>query len=193
MWQCTDVGLIAPDKVRPKKTYGQNFLANTGTISRVVNAILDTRPKGILEIGAGRGEITIPLALQVQEIVAVEIDTGLCSILKDRLKGLGLSHVEVINGDIMEMELEGVIKEGFSVVGNLPYYISTQILFKLEGYRSRIDKGIFMLQREVAERICAGPGDSCYSSLSLLIQYESTPKLLFHLKPSAFWPRPKVG
>lgn len=178
--------------ISPKKAYGQNFLINKGAIDKIVDVISENKPTHILEIGPGRGELTIPLANRVPYITAVEIDVSLFKLLEEKIKELNLQNVRLILGDFLKQNFDEILQENALVIGNLPYNISTLIIEKLEKVKERIQKAILMLQREVAQRLCATPGSKAYGSLSVLIQYQAKVEMLMKLKSGSFWPRPEV-
>lgn len=178
--------------IHPKKGYGQNFLINKGAIDKIVDIISEYRPNHVLEIGPGRGELTIPLANKIPYITAVEIDVSLFRLLEQKIKEFNIRNVRLIHGDFLRQDLNEILQDDTLVIGNLPYNISTLIIQKLENAKDRIEKAIIMLQREVAERLCANPGGKAYGSLSVLVQYQAKVQMLMKLKSGSFWPRPKV-
>lgn len=178
--------------IYPKKGYGQNFLINKGAIDKIVEIISENRPTYVLEIGPGRGELTIPLAYKVPHITAIEIDASLFRLLEEKISDLGIMNVKLLLGDFLKQDLEDILQKDTIVIGNLPYNISTLIIERLEKAKDRIQKAILMLQREVAQRLCATPGSKSYGSLSVLVQYQAKVEMLMNLRSGSFWPRPKV-
>lgn len=173
---------------------GQNFLIVDWVPRQIADAAgLDERC-AVLEIGPGIGPLTQQLALRAGRVVAVELDSALLPILSETLAQF--SNVEVIPGDIMKLELPSLLAHrfsGFSVkaCANLPYNITTPVLSRL------LESGCFqsitvMIQREVAQRICAAPGDSECGAFSLFCQYHARCELLFEVPPDCFLPAPKV-
>ncbi len=150
----------------------------------------------MLEIGPGIGTLTQYLASSARKVVAVEIDGALIPILKDTLRDY--SNVEVIHSDILKIDLKELIREqnqgrAIKVVANLPYYITTPILMELLEKRISITSITVMVQKEVAKRMCQGPGSKDYGALSLAVQYYSEPSVVANVPPNCFLPRPKVG
>jgi 16S rRNA (adenine1518-N6/adenine1519-N6)-dimethyltransferase len=176
----------------PKKRFGQNFLVDRGTINKIIGIISQEQPEHVIEIGPGRGEVTLPLAKVVPKVTAIELDQELIGILRERVEEEGVKNIHLVHGDILTTELEGFMEDVPLIFGNLPYNIATQILLRLEGMKKRPKKAIFMVQKEVAERICAAPGSRAYGALSVLVQYFSHARRLFHVKRSCFWPSPEV-
>ena len=180
------------EPIRAKKRLGQHFLNNPSLARRVV-AGLNLEPEdAVLEIGCGTGALTRHL-VDRGLYIGVELDTVLCSRLQQRYGGPG---IEFLNRDILTLDLGRLrnrfASNGFRVVGNLPYAISSPILQHLAGYGDVIDLAVVMLQAEVAERLVAKPGGRAYGVLSLIIQYYFRAEPLFTVFPQAFKPRPKV-
>jgi 16S rRNA (adenine1518-N6/adenine1519-N6)-dimethyltransferase len=180
--------------MRPRRRFGQHFL-QPGWTPRVIDAMAFGPGDRVLEIGPGRGALTRPLAGCVASLVAVEIDRDLAADLRRRLG----ERVRVIEGDFLDMSADtlfGAADSGaWRVVGNLPYNVSTPILFRLlELARSdrRLLDGTLMLQREVAERVASPPGTRQYGVLSIMVQLEADIDVLLTLPPGAFRPAPKV-
>ena len=180
--------------MKPRRRFGQHFLQPAWT-SRVLHAMAFGPGDRVLEIGPGRGALTRPLAGSVASLTAVEIDRDLAADLRLRLP----ERVRVIEGDFLEMSADtlfGAAESGaWRVVGNLPYNVSTPILFRLlELARSdwRLRDGTVMLQREVAERVASPPGTRQYGVLSIMVQLEADIDVLLTLPPGAFRPAPKV-
>ena len=186
--------LLARHGFRFSKSMGQNFLIADWVPRQIADAAgLDERC-AVLEIGPGIGPLTQQLALRAGRVAAVELDSTLLPILSETLAQF--SNVEVIPGDIMKLELPSLLADrfsGFSVkaCANLPYNITTPVLSRL------LESGCFqsvtvMIQREVAQRICAAPGDSECGAFSLFCQYHAWCELLFEVPPDCFLPAPKV-
>lgn len=180
--------------MRVRKRFGQHFL-EPAWVRKLLDA-LDARPDDtFLEIGPGRGAVTLPLASRVRRLVVVEIDRDLAADLERRVP----ENVTVVTADFLETDLRSLAPAGarpFRVVGNLPYYISTPILFRLieaaEGGRFLSDATL-MLQREVADRLAARPGDPDYGVLSIMVQVQADVRRVLELPPGAFRPPPKVS
>ncbi len=179
-----------------QKKYGQNFLVEPGILQSIVDAAGITETDAVLEIGPGIGTLTQYLAERAGAVIAVEIDKALIPILGDTLSAY--PNVTVINEDILKVDIVRLAEEynggkPFKVVANLPYYITTPIIMKLFESHAPLDSITVMVQTEVAERMRTGPGSKDYGALSLAVQYYSKPKIVTHVPPSCFIPRPKVG
>ena len=183
--------MIEPRRPRPRRRFGQHFLHDRGVIERIVSAI-DPRPgERVVEIGPGEGALTEPLRARVPALDVVEIDRDLAGALRERHRddpGFRLHE-----GDALRFDF-GALADGapLKVVGNLPYNISTPLLFHLLGQADRIVAMVFMLQREVAERITAAPGTGAYGRLSVMVQYRCRTEWLFGVAPGCFRPPPRV-
>jgi len=177
----------------PRKRWGQHFLVDRNILSKVIRTAGLERGDVILEIGPGMGVMTLALAPQVKKVIAVEIDRELVKILKE--KTADFSNVMVIEGDILKISFEELYRQGhqqLKVVANLPYQISTPLLFGFIESRDLFSTLTLMLQREVAERMIASPGGKDYGPLSIFTQSVSDLSIQFYIKPSAFFPPPKV-
>jgi 16S rRNA (adenine1518-N6/adenine1519-N6)-dimethyltransferase len=149
----------------------------------------------VLEIGAGLGALTIPLARAVQKIYAVEKDQQLVDLLKTELLSHKISNCEIIAGDILQIDLGRFTASAdrkITVIGNLPYNISSQVLIKLIQSRHDFDRAIFMFQKELAQRIAARPGGKEYGRITAMLRYCAEIKTLLNVKAGAFYPQPKV-
>lgn len=175
---------------RPRKRLGQHFLIDPNIVRKIV-ALAEIRPhETVLEIGPGRGILTRPLCAAARRVIAIEKDPGLGDYLAGVVADCGNLDLRV--ADALEFPFES-LPERSVVVANLPYYISTPLLFKLLDARERIDRMVLMLQTEVARRLVARPGGRDYGVLSVLAQYSAAPSLAFQVPPSCFRPRPEVG
>ena len=170
----------------PKKKWGQNFLIDKNIIEKIVTSINISSNDQILEIGPGKGAITTPLAKQVKKITAIEIDSKLCNILEEK----NIPNLGIINNDFLKIDLDKLNSN--IVVGNLPYYITTPILFKIFKSKLKWENIFFLMQKEVAERIIGSPGTKAYGRLTIMSQIFSNPKILFNISPNVFRPIPKV-
>jgi 16S rRNA (adenine1518-N6/adenine1519-N6)-dimethyltransferase len=187
----------ARDKIqfRPKKRLGQHFLINTQIISQIIDIARFRSSDRVLEIGPGKGALTLPLAARVDHLTAVEKDAFLARALKEKLSSAGMANVTVINEDILSFDIRSIISaptEKVQLIGNLPYNITSPLLEKITECRDSIQRSVLMLQEEVARRIVASPGTKVYGSLSLLVQYYALPRLLMRVLRDHFRPRPKV-
>ncbi|GAB4471011.1 MAG: 16S rRNA (adenine(1518)-N(6)/adenine(1519)-N(6)) -dimethyltransferase RsmA [Anaerolineales bacterium] len=177
--------------LRPKKHLGQNFLVDEGSLRKVIQAANLCGEEDVLEIGAGLGSLTVLLAQNVRHVVAVELDAELVPPLKEVLSPY--PNVHLVVGNILGLDPAELFREEsqpFSVVANIPYYITSAILRHLLEGRRRPRQMILTLQLEVAQRICAAAGEM--SLLALSIQLYGTPTLVARIPAGAFYPPPKV-
>jgi 16S rRNA (adenine1518-N6/adenine1519-N6)-dimethyltransferase len=184
---------LAKYDLTPRKRWGQHFLVDRNILTKIVRAAELEKGDVILEIGPGMGEMTLALARQAKKVIAVEIDRELVKILKERTAEF--LNITVIEGDILKINMEGLYRQGqqqLKVVANLPYQISTPLLFRFIESKQLFSTLTLMLQREVAERMIASPGGKDYGPLSIFTQSVSDLSIQFYIKPSAFFPPPKV-
>ena len=179
-----------------QKKFGQNFLIDTTVLDRIISSAENTKEDCVLEIGPGIGTMTQYLAERAGSVVAVEIDKALLPILEETLQDY--DNVTVINDDILKVDINRLVEEKnggrpIKVVANLPYYITTPIIMGLFESHVPIDSITIMVQKEVADRMQAGPGKKDYGALSLAVQYYSHPEIVVNVPPSCFMPQPKVG
>ena len=183
---------MEPFAHRAKRRFGQNFLRDQQAIDSVINAIAPESSESFVEIGPGYGALTEALVTHAQRVELVEIDRELSQMLQERYA----YHpgVSVHCADILRFDLARIAPEGskFRVVGNVPYNISTPILFRLLEFASCIQDMHLMLQREVAQRLVASPGGGDYGRLSVMAQYRCQMMRFFDVPPQAFHPVPKV-
>ena len=170
--------------MRPKKKWGQNFLRNRGAVERIVAAVEPAQDEIVLEIGPGEGVLTEKLVELPNRVVAIEIDPDLARRLKARFDG----RLEVIHEDALETALPAT---AYRAVGNLPYNVGTPILRRVIA-DPNCKRAVFMLQKEVANRVVAKPGDEEYGYLTLYVQMFASAKTLMTLDPKSFYPPPKV-
>jgi len=177
---------------RPRKRFGQNFLHDRGVIERIVRAIRPQSDQHMVEIGPGLGALTEHLVDAVQRLDVVELDRDLVPRLQERFGDR--NHFLIHNADALRFDFAALAQPGekLRVVGNLPYNISTPLLFHLLEQHSAIRDMHFMLQLEVVDRLAAQPGDDDYGRLSVMIQYHCQVDKLFTVPPGAFTPPPKV-
>lgn len=179
-----------------QKRFGQNFLVDTHVLEKIIQAAGLTKEDMVLEIGPGIGTMTQYLAEYAGRVTAVEIDSNLIPILKETLKDY--DNVTVINEDILKVDVAALAEQynggrPIKVVANLPYYITTPIIMGLFESHVPIDNITVMVQKEVAERMQAGPGTKNYGALSLAVQYYAEPYIVANVPPNCFIPRPNVG
>jgi 16S rRNA (adenine1518-N6/adenine1519-N6)-dimethyltransferase len=187
--------LLKAWELRPKKRLGQSFLSDPSTAATIASRARLAPQDVLLEIGAGLGALTIPLAQTVKKIYAVEKDQQLIDLLKAELLSHGISNCEIISGDILQMDLRRFTASAdrkITVIGNLPYNISSQVLIKLIQARHDFSRAIFMFQKELAQRIAAPPGGKAYGRITAMLRYCADIKTLVNVKASAFYPQPKV-
>lgn len=182
-------GILRRHGLRPKKGLGQNFLVDSAGLEKVV-AAADIEPSDVvLEVGPGLGGLTRQLAQRARRVVAVELDLRLFPPLQETLAPF--SNVELVQGDILEQAPGELVGEhGYLVVANIPYYITSALLRHLLEAEIRPRRLVLTVQREVAERICAGPGEM--SLLALSVQIHGQPRVMARLPAGMFYPRPKV-
>ena len=179
--------------VRPKKGLGQHFLHDRHAIDRIIAAVGAEGDAPVVEIGPGEGALTHGLAARYPRLVALEVDREAIAHLQHALPSLDLRQTDVLDADFGALAQElGAGPRGLSVVGNLPYYITSPILFALLGARQHLRRAVVMIQKEVAERIVARPSTKAYGILSVQLQLYAEPSLLFTVPPAAFRPPPKV-
>ena len=180
-----------------QKRFGQNFLIDTHVLEKIIRAANITKEDMVLEIGPGIGTMTQYLCEHAREVVAVEIDKNLIPILtEDTLAAY--DNVTVINEDILQVDIAKLVAERnggrpIKVVANLPYYITTPIIMGLFEANVPLENITVMVQKEVADRMQAGPGTKDYGALSLAVQYYAAPYIVANVPPNCFMPRPNVG
>jgi len=193
-----------PARPPRKPKIGQHFLNDPSAAARIVDALGDISQRTVLEIGPGRGEISSLLSTRTRRLIAIELDRVLAAQL--RMKFSLIPNVEIIEGDILSIDFDtlfgpkpGSTRPGIEltpetvhVLGNIPYYITSDILFRLFEFRRYFHTIVLMLQREVAERVTAAPGGREYGLLSATAQLYARVEQLFTLHPGSFTPPPKV-
>jgi 16S rRNA (adenine1518-N6/adenine1519-N6)-dimethyltransferase len=179
---------------RPKKSFGQHFLHERRYIERIVQAISPRADDFLVEIGPGEGALTFPLLAAAGKLTAIELDTDLIPRLQAEsatIGALSIVHADVLKVDFSAMaQRAGVAK--LRIAGNLPYYISSPILFHCVEHAAAIADMHFMLQKEVVDRMAAEPGSKVYGRLSVMLQLACRVEPLFDVPPGAFRPPPKV-
>lgn len=177
------------------KSLGQNFLIDGNIVRNIVKGANVDKDDYVLEIGAGIGTLTEELALNAKKVVSVEIDKKLLPVLEYTLSKY--DNVEIVNGDILKVDINKIIEEKLDggpikVVANLPYYVTTPIIAKLIESKLNIESITVMVQKEVAERIMASPGNKQYGSLTVFVNFYSNPEKLISVPKTVFMPQPKV-
>ena len=177
----------------PRKRLGQHFLVDPNILNKVIRTAQVGKEDVVLEVGPGLGAMTLALAREVKKVIAIEIDRKLVAILKEKVTVH--PNVEVVESDILRVDFKHFFqKEGhpIKVVANLPYQISTPLLFRFIESKEAFSTFTLMLQKEVAERMVAPPGKKEYGPLSIFVQMFLDVSIGFFIKPSAFSPPPKV-
>lgn len=179
--------------IKPQKRLGQSFLVDVNTIKKIAAAADITADDVVVEIGAGIGVLTKEIAQRAGKLIAVEIDPRLVETLKDQLTGYG--NVEVQCTDILKFDFKAIAEKyslKIKIVGNVPYNISSPVVFRLLSFRSVIDDFTLMLQKEVVERLVAMPGGKIYGVPSVLLQMFASVEKIFNVPATCFYPQPKV-
>lgn len=180
---------------RFSKSLGQNFLIDGNIVRNIVKGAHVTKEDCVLEIGPGIGTLTEELALNAKKVVAVELDDSLLDVLDETLGKY--DNVEIIHGDILKVDIKKIIEEKLDggpvkVVANLPYYVTTPIIAKLLEEGLNIESISVMVQKEVADRMVAGPGSKTYGSLSVFVNFYSNPQIILKVPKTVFMPQPKI-
>lgn len=180
-----------------QKRFGQNFLIDTHVLEKIIKSAEITKDDLVLEIGPGIGTMTQYLCENAREVIAVEIDKNLIPILENDTLAQ-YDNVTIINEDILKLDLNALVQERnggkrIKVVANLPYYITTPIIMGLFESHVPLQNITVMVQKEVADRMQAGPGSKDYGALSLAVQYYATPYIAANVPQNCFMPRPNVG
>ncbi|WP_233095979.1 16S rRNA (adenine(1518)-N(6)/adenine(1519)-N(6))-dimethyltransferase RsmA [Alicyclobacillus sp. SO9] len=178
-----------------KKSLGQNFLIDTNVLNRILDAAEITQNDGVLEVGPGAGVVTRELAETAKQVVAVEKDTALEPVLKDSLSQF--DNVQVIFSDILDVDMNELWKhfqtcQRVVVVANLPYYVTTPILFQILESEVPVDTIVVMVQKEVANRLTASPGTKDYGALTVAVQLRAKVDTVMQVHPGSFLPPPGV-
>ena len=182
--------------LHPQKNWGQNFLVDNRTAVKIIKAAEVKPGEPVVEIGPGLGALTLPLAREGARVLALEIDAGFYQLLQDLLGGY--DSVQILHGDALAVTWKKLIADHFGrqtqvkLLSNLPYSISTPLLYRLLEERFPFSMAVVMLQAEVAERLSSPPGSRNYSSLSVLSQYYTGSSIVFRVPRHFFWPRPQV-
>jgi len=174
---------------KPKKRFGQNFLQDDNILNKIVKEINPQPDDFIIEIGPGYGALTQKILLSTKNLIAVEIDNELATNLKGKFP-----HLHLINEDFLTTDLSNLStqEKKLRVVGNIPYNITSPILFKLIENNKLIKDAVFMVQLEVAKRMTSDRGTKDYGILAVVLKYFSETKLCFKISPNVFYPKPKV-
>ncbi|ATQ35170.1 16S rRNA (adenine1518-N6/adenine1519-N6)-dimethyltransferase [Mesoplasma entomophilum] len=183
-------------KVEAKKKFGQNFISDQNLIKKIVSILGDDEDQLIIEIGPGTGALTKLLAQKYNKVVAIEIDTDMEPILKKEVQS---DNFELFLSDVLLVDFEKLISEKkqhdnqkVSVISNMPYYITSEILFRTLNVSNMLTKAVFMMQKEVAIRVCSYKGENNYNNLSVACEFFADKKYEFTVPKHMFFPVPKV-
>ena len=179
--------------LKPRKGWGQHFLIDRNILNKVIRTAQIEKGDVVLEVGPGLGEMTLALARQAKQVISIEIDPKLVELLKKKL--VDFPNINVVEGDVLTLDFKKFftqLSQRIKVVANLPYQISTPLLFHFIEAKEIFSTLTLMLQREVAERMVASSGSKAYGPLSIFVQLFSELSICFLVKPSAFFPPPKV-
>ncbi len=175
-----------------RKRFGQNFLNDDRVISQIIASFQPQPGQSVVEIGPGLGALTKQLLPALEHLQVVELDRDLAARLPNTLAGMG--ELIIHQGDALKFDFAQLVSQNqkLRIIGNLPYNISTPLIFHLLAQADQVQDMHFMLQKEVVDRLCAEPGSSDYGRLSVMVQYHCLPEWLFDVPPEAFSPPPKV-
>ena len=176
------------NKISPKKSLGQNFLQDKNISNKIVESLKLSADDIVFEIGPGEGALTQFLSKKTKNLIAIEIDQRCVALLKENFG----NKIEIINKNFLEYQFPKILKSKIRLVGNIPYNITSQILFKIFNDLEMIKDFTAMMQKEVAMRLVAKPKTKDYGILSVMAQYYSNPKILFDVSKNCFYPKPKV-
>jgi len=185
--------ILSERKLAPRKSLGQNFLVDSNILTKIAEAGLVNSGDLVLEVGPGLGALTEILLEQAGMLIAVEYDRGLFSILKERFKDS--DNLKLFNQDIMKTDLHELVKEyklRFKVIANLPYYITTPLIFKLVESGINWEQMVFLVQKEVAQRISASPGTKEYGALTVMLNFYGKVEKIGNVSRTVFYPEPDV-
>ena len=187
---------LARHGLLPKRSLGQNFLADAGLCNKIAAVACPVLQGNVLEIGAGMGALTAPLLARCHKVVAVETDPDLSRVLEDRFAAqIQTGQLTLIQADVRELDLPtllGAMAQPRTLAGNLPYNLSGLLLRRAVDAGSSVERCVFLLQLEVVERLCAAPDTASYGALSVFAQAVYVPKRAFIVKRGAFYPQPGV-
>lgn len=192
--------IIRKFDIRLTKSLGQNFLTDERVVKRIADSADITGEDLVIEVGPGIGSMTVELAARAGRVIAIEIDKHLIPALRENFEGF--TNIDLVNEDVMKADIKGIIDSAcekrpagyrnVKVVANLPYYITTPIIMRFLEEDIRLQSMVFMVQKEVAERMTAKPGGKDYGALTVVVQYYSKPEKLFDVPPHSFIPQPDV-
>ncbi len=187
--------LLTARAIHPRKRLGQNFLCDPQAAEMIVRRAGLEAGETVVEIGAGTGALTVPAARRVSRLYAVETDPRLLELLEESLRDQGLTNVLIRHEDALQTDLRELAAETgrpLTVIGNLPYNISSQVLIQLIHQRKAVARAVLMFQQELADRLTAAPGGRDFGRLTVMLRYCADITPLARLKPDLFYPRPRV-
>ena len=176
--------------IRPLKSLGQNFLVDERAFDRIIRAAELSNNEIVLEIGPGIGNLTLRLGEKAQKVIAIEKDKKMCEILKKVLENQNVKNIKVIEQDALKLDFSQYTQKPYKLIANLPYYITSPVIRKFLELKKPPESMILMVQKEVAQRICAKPPK--LSLLAVSVQFYAKPKIISYISKKSFWPRPKV-
>lgn len=190
------IEILKKYNIKFQKRFGQNFLIDMHVLDKIIDAAGVSSEDFVLEVGPGIGTLTQYLCENAREVMAVEIDSSLLPVLSETLSGY--NNVTVVNEDILKIDINKIAEErnggkAIKVVANLPYYITTPVIMGILESHVPFDSITVMVQKEVAQRMQAGPGTKDYGALSLAVQYYSDAEIVANVPANCFMPRPGVG
>lgn len=175
--------------LKPNKVLGQNFLIDKNILNKIIVSAGLSKEDAVLEVGPGLGVLTRELAKNAGKVIAVEKDKFLADILENTIKKENIENINIIREDILELK-ESELPENYKLVANIPYYLTSPLIRKFLEAKKQPKEIILMVQKEVAQRICAKPPKM--SLLAISVQFYAEPKILFNVSKGSFWPSPKV-
>lgn len=180
--------------IAPKKLFGQNFLISEGILEKIIKEANLSKNDTILEVGPGLGALTFKMAPHVKKIIAIEKDRELVKILKNEISEQKITNVEIIEKDILKFEpiTYNLEPRTYFLIANIPYYLTSALIREFLESDHRPQNMILMVQKEVAQRICAPKYDEKMNLLALSVQFYAEAKILFYVSKENFWPKPKV-
>ena len=187
--------LLRLHALHPQKRLGQNFLSDPSIAQMIVNRSGVCQEDVVVEIGPGLGALTLPLAQAVRSVIAIEKDRRLAAVLKDELQAAGVSKVQMVEADVLDIDWAGLARQAarpLTVFGNLPYNISSRVVIRLIESRRHVPRAVLMFQRELAVRLTAPPGGRDYGRITAMLAYCAAVKPLCRVGAGAFHPVPKV-
>jgi 16S rRNA (adenine1518-N6/adenine1519-N6)-dimethyltransferase len=177
-------------QIYPIKRLGQNFLIDKNVLRKIIEAAEISKEDVVLEVGPGIGNLTIELAKKVKKVIAVEKDKRMVEILKEGLEEERIKNVEIVNEDILKFLPSFKVRRSYKVVANIPYYLTSRLIRNLLEAKRKPKLIVLMVQKEVAQRICAKPPKM--NLLAVSVQFYAKPEIVSFVSKNCFWPRPKV-